>query len=87
MFVVYAKYDRLSLPRGFLADEEVGIVYTQANLITLLPDKSVSEGLESGQEEGARGGKMRNCEADVRDRHCSTKERETKIMKKTKEGD
>jgi hypothetical protein len=62
-----------------LADEEVGIFYTKADLIALLADVSVSERLEGSKEEGTRGGKVGNGEADVGDRHIIGKERQLKM--------
>jgi hypothetical protein len=56
-----------------LADEEVGIFYTKADLIALLADVSVSERLEGSEEEGTRGGEVRNGKADVGDRHIKGK--------------
>ena len=43
---IFTEADRGPLPRRFLAQEEVGVVDPQANLITLLSDVAVSKWLQ-----------------------------------------
>ncbi len=59
-----------SAPGGFLTDEEIGVVDAEADLVSLLADVPVAEGLEGGEEEGAGCGEVGDCQADVGDGHC-----------------
>jgi len=55
--------------RCLLANEEIGIADTKANLTALLTNKSISQWLKSSEEERAGSRKVRDSQTNMRDRH------------------
>ena len=52
-----------------MANEEIGIIDTKANLTALLTNKPISQWLKSSEEERAGSRKVRDSQTNMRDRH------------------
>ena len=52
-----------------MANEEIGIIDTKANLTALLTNKPISQWLKSSEEERAGSRKVRDSQTNMGDRH------------------
>lgn len=59
------------LPRSLLAEEEVGITDSKADLAALLSEVAIAKRLESSKKEGRRSWQVRDCEANAGDGHSN----------------